>query len=131
MNSALEFLKKAGVFYLATENGDQPKVRPFGIAASCGGRLYICTKDGKDCFLQMTENPKVEICAMAGEDWIRITGRVAVDSERGAKEALLEQNPHARDIYSIDDPHFAVLYFAEGSASVYRAEGGIVPVPLV
>ena len=111
METALEFLKKAGVFYLTTTDGNQPKCRPFGIVAKYNNRLYICTKNDKDCYKQMIENPKVEICAMAGDDWIRITGEIAPDPNREAKEALLEQNPFAQKIYSIDDPHFAVLCF--------------------
>lgn len=120
MDSAFEFLKRAGVFYVASAEGDQPKLRPFGVVARYKGELYICTKDEKDCFRQMEKNPKIEIAAMSGEDWIRITG-----------EAVLDQNPHVREIYSASDPHFAVLYFKKGHADIYRSVGKIEAVPLV
>lgn len=131
METALEFLKKAGVFYLTTTDGNQPKCRPFGIVAKYNNRLYICTKNDKDCYKQMIENPKVEICAMAGDDWIRITGEIAPDPNREAKEALLEQNPFAQKIYSIDDPHFTVLCFRQAQANVYQSVGQIVTIPMV
>ena len=131
METALEFLKKAGVFYLTTTDGNQPKCRPFGIVAKYNNRLYICTKNDKDCYKQMIENPKVEICAMAGDDWIRITGEIAPDPNREAKEALLQQNPFAQKIYSIDDPHFAVLCFRQAQANVYQSVGQIVTIPMV
>lgn len=131
MISALEFLHKAGVFYLATADDTQPKVRPFGIAAAHNGKLFICTKDQKDCFRQMIKNPKVEICAMFSEDWIRITGEVSVDTTPEAKESVLRQNPHAQNIYDLNDPHFTVLYLENAQAAIYKSSGGIVSVPLI
>lgn len=131
MKSAFTFLKKAVVFYVATIEGDQPKLRPFGIIANFKDRLYICTKDDKDCFREMEKNPKIEIAAMFGEDWIRVTGKVVRDFDQKAKEAVLEQNPHVQAIYSASDPHFAVLYFQKAHADIYRSIGKIEAVPLV
>lgn len=131
MKSAFEFLKKAGVFYVATVKGDQPKLRPFGVIASFKNRLYICTKDDKDCFREMEKNPRIEIAAMFGEDWIRVTGEIIRDLDKNAKEAVLEQNPHAKAIYSANDPHFAVLYFQKAHADIYRSVGKIEAVSLV
>lgn len=131
MDSAFEFLKKAGVFYVASAEGDQPKLRPFGVVARYKGELYICTKDEKDCFRQMEKNPKIEIAAMFGEDWIRVTGEVVRDNDPLAQKAVLDQNPHVREIYSASDPHFAVLYFKKGHADIYRSVGKIEAVPLV
>ena len=131
MVTALEFLKKAGVFYVTTTDGKQPKCRPFGIVAQHNDRLYICTKDDKECYKQMIQNPLIEICAMAEDDWIRITGEIAPDPSKEAKAALLEQNPFAQKIYSIDDPHFAVLCFKKATANIYQSIGQIVSVPLI
>ncbi len=131
MKSAFEFLKKAGVFYVATVEDSQPKLRPFGVIASFKNRLYICTKDDKDCFHQMEKNPKIEIAAMFGEDWIRVTGEVVRDFDQSAKDAVLKQNPHAQAIYSASDPHFAVLYFQKAHADIYRSIGKIETIPLV
>lgn len=131
MKSAFEFLKKAGVFYVATVKDSQPKLRPFGVIANFKDRLYICTKDDKDCFREMKKNPKIEIAAMFGEDWIRVTGEVVRDFNQAAKDAVLEQNPHVQAIYSASDPHFAVLYFQKAHADIYRSSGKIEAVPLV
>jgi len=131
MITALDFLKKAGVFYVTTTDGKQPKCRPFGIVAKHNDRLYICTKDNKDCYKQMVQNPLIEICAMADDDWIRITGEIAPDLSKEAKIALLEQNPFAQKIYSLDDPHFTVLCFKKATANIYQSIGQIVSVPLV
>ncbi len=131
MYSAFEFLKRAGVFYVATVEGDQPKLRPFGVIAKYKDRLYICTKDDKDCFREMEKNPKIEIAAMFGEDWIRVTGEVFRDFDQATKNAVLEQNPHVQEIYSASDPHFAVLYFHKAHADIYRSIGKIEEVPLV
>ena len=79
----------------------------------------------------MIQNPLIEICAMAEDDWIRITGEIAPDPSKEAKAALLEQNPFAQKIYSIDDPHFAVLCFKKATANIYPSIGQIVSVPLV
>ncbi len=131
MKSAFEFLRKAGVFYIATLDGEKPRLRPFGVVASFKGHLYICTKDDKDCFRQMEQNPRVEIATMLGEDWIRVTGEIVRDEDPKAKKAVLDQNPHVKDIYSADDPHFAVLYFQRAHADIYRSIGKIEAVPLL
>ena len=131
MDSAVEFLKKAGVFYIASTDGEQPKVRPFGAVMSYNNKLCLCTKDNKDCFLQMAKNPKVEICAMLGDDWIRITGEVAVEPDANAKAAMLSDCPSLQGIYSADDPHFVILCLKQGSAAVYQGVGKIVAIPLV
>ncbi len=131
MKSAFEFLRKAGVFYIATLDGEKPRLRPFGVVASFKDRLYICTKDDKDCFRQMEQNPRVEIATMLGEDWIRVTGEIVRDEDPKAKKAVLDQNPHVKAIYSADDPHFAVLYFQRAHADIYRSIGKIEAVPLL
>jgi hypothetical protein len=83
MNRVVEFLKKCGTFYLATVEGDQPRVRPFGAVLEMKGKVYICTNNKKDCFRQIKKNPKVEICGMlpSGDSWIRVSGTLVVDDK--------------------------------------------------
>ena len=76
MERVCKFLKDAGVYYLATVEGDQPRVRPFGTAHIFEGRLYIQTGKGKPCSKQIRENPKVEICAFHNGTWIRVAGEL-------------------------------------------------------
>lgn len=124
MQKTLEFLKKAGTFYIATVEKDQPRVRPFGVATAYEGRLYICTSNNKACFAQMKSNPKVEISAVVGEEWIRLTGEVAVDSSEAARAAVLEDAPFLKNMYSPSDGIFEVLYFTKGTA-VFDSYAGV------
>jgi uncharacterized pyridoxamine 5'-phosphate oxidase family protein len=90
MKKALEFLQESGIFYLATTEGDQPRVRPFGAVFEYEGKLYIVTNNTKKCFNQTLQNPKVEISSMNKKgQWIRITGEVSNDDRREVKEQLL------------------------------------------
>ncbi|AKA67931.1 pyridoxamine 5'-phosphate oxidase family protein [Clostridium scatologenes] len=119
MKKALEFLKESGTFYLATNEGDQPRVRPFGAVFEYEGKLYIVSNNTKKCFKQMIENPKVEISGMNKKgQWIRVTGEVANDDRREVKELALEAVPSLKSMYSINDGIFAVLYFTKGTATI-------------
>jgi uncharacterized pyridoxamine 5'-phosphate oxidase family protein len=119
MKKALEFLQECGTYYLATTEGDQPRVRPFGGVFEYEGKLYFTTGNTKSCFKQMIENPKVEISGMdkTGQ-WIRLTGEVANDERREVKELALETLPSLKNIYSIDDGIFSVMYFTKGTATI-------------
>lgn len=119
MKKALEFLQHCGIFYLATNEGTQPRVRPFGAVFEYEGKLYIVTNNTKQCYKQMEVNPKVEISAMNKKgQWIRITGEVANDDRREVKQLALETNPSLKSMYSVDDGIFAVLYFTKGTAVI-------------
>ena len=119
MNKALEFLQESGIFYLATTEGGQPRVRPFGAVFEYEGKLYIVSSNTKKCFSQMLENPKVEISSMNKKgQWIRVTGEVANDDRREVKELALEAVPSLKSMYNINDGIFAVLYFTKGTATI-------------
>ncbi|BCJ96505.1 NimC/NimA family protein [Anaerocolumna cellulosilytica] len=120
MNKAAQFLADCGTFYIATVEKDQPRVRPFGAVVEWDGKTYICTNNKKDVFAQMKENPKVEISAMNNTgNWIRISGKLAADPRREAKEAMLKAYPSLTKMYSLDDGIYEVLYFTEGTATIY------------
>jgi len=124
MKEALDFLKESGTFYLATIEGDQPRVRPFGAAFEYEGKLYIVTNNTKNCFKQMLENPKVEISSMNKKgQWIRIAGEVSNDDTREVKEVAFEAYPFLKSMYNIDDGIFAVLYFTKGTATISSVNG--------
>jgi uncharacterized pyridoxamine 5'-phosphate oxidase family protein len=120
VKKALEFLKQSGVFYLATNEGDQPRVRPFGAVFEYEGKIYIVTNNKKDCFKQMVKNPKVEISSMNKKgQWIRITGEVANDNRTEVKKFALESIPQLKSMYSIDDGIFTTFYFTKGNGGIY------------
>ena len=123
MKRVQEFLKKCGTYYLATVEGDQPRVRPFGTAEIFEGRLYIQTGKVKEVSKQIQKNNKVELCAFDGEQWLRVAGTLARDERVEAKEDMLEKNPGLKKMYSATDDNTEVLYFEHAVATFYRFGG--------
>ena len=117
MEEVFEFLKKCGTFYLATEDGDMPKVRPFGVVNIFEGKLYIQTGKVKSVSKQMQINPNVEICGFMDGKWVRLSGKVVRDDRREAKKSMLDANPILRGMYSEDDDNTEVLYFENAKAT--------------
>lgn len=118
MEEVYEFLKKCGTYYLATVDGDQPRVRPFGTIAMFEGKLYIQTGKVKPCSKQLHANPKAEICAFNGGEWIRVSGKLIPDERRAAKAHMLDEYPNLRGMYNEDDDNTEVLYFEDATAVI-------------
>ena len=118
MERVEKFLKEAGTYYLATVDGDQPRVRPFGTVNNFEGKLYIQTGKSKDVSKQIHANPKVEICAFKDGHWIRIACELAEDDRREAKKAMLDAYPQLRGMYSEDDGNTEVLYMKNAVATI-------------
>lgn len=118
MKEVQKFLKECGVYYLATVEGDQPRVRPFGTAEIFEDHLYIQTGKNKDVFKQIRENNNVEICAYKDGKWIRVTGKLILDDRVEAKKYMLDMNPDLRGMYNELDDNTAVLYFESGQAII-------------
>ena len=110
------FLNEAETYYLATIDGDQPRVRPFGTVLLSGGKLYIQTGKIKDVSRQIANNPKVEVCAFKDGKWLRLSGELAEDENRDIKLAMLEKMPVLKNMYSADDGNMQMLYFKHGKA---------------
>ena len=119
MKEVLEFIKSCGVYYLATTDGDQPRVRPFGTAEEFEGKLYIQTGKKKDCYRQLLENPNAEICCFKDGRWLRLKGKLIPDDRVEAKKDMLDKNPSLRGMYDENDDNTIVLYFEEGEATFY------------
>jgi len=117
MQSVYEFIKKCGTYYLATVDGDQPRVRPFGTIDLFDGKLYIQTGKSKDVSKQIQANPKVEISCFADGQWLRVAGKLVRDERREAKAHMLDAYPHLRGMYSEDDDNTEVLYFEDATAT--------------
>ena len=120
MKETYDFLKRCGVYYLATvdEEGN-PRVRPFGTAEIFEGKLYIETGKKKEVFKQIMNHPVVELSAcLPGEEWIRIKGKLVLDDRIEAKKDMLDKNPHLRQMYDENDDNTAVLYFEEAVATI-------------
>ncbi len=118
MKRVLDFLKNAGIYYLATVEGDQPRVRPFGTAKEFEGKLYIQTGRVKPVSRQIAENPKVEICAFKDGSWIRIACELAEDDRVEAKKAMLDEYPELRGMYNENDGNTQVFYMKNALATI-------------
>ena len=112
-----QFLKDSGAYYLATVEGDQPRVRPFGTANIFEGRLYIQTGKVKDVSRQLAANPKAEICAFKDGVWLRVAGTLVNDDRVEAKADMLEHYPSLKAMYSAEDDNTQVLYFENATAT--------------
>lgn len=118
MEEVLQYLKENPVFFLATTEGEQPRVRPFGAVAEFEGNLYICTNNKKKVFEQMKANEKVEICGMDKKGGcIRIEAKAVQDDRNEARAAMLEANPALENMYKVDDMVFEVLFLKEAIAT--------------
>ena len=119
MEEVLEFLKKYHVFYLATADGDQPRVRPFGALAVVNGKLYTQTGKVKDVAKQLKANPKAEVCCFGEGKWLRIACELVWDDSYDTIHALLEQNPNLRRMYDENDGNCLGLRFENATATFY------------
>ena len=123
MQEVLDFLKKAGTYFLATVEGDQPRVRPFGTAHIFEGKLYIQTGKSKPCSKQMVANPKIEISACLDGSWVRIAATAVTDDRVEAKQSMLDAYPMLKDRYSAQDDNTHVLYLKDATAKIESFTG--------
>lgn len=124
MDEILKYLKDAGTYYLATTDGNQPRVRPFGTASIFEGKLYIQTGNVKDVFSQMRKNPKIEICTMGKDNtWIRISATAVCDDRIDARQHMLDEYPDLQKMYAADDGNCEVLYLKDATANIYSFTG--------
>lgn len=116
MDKVLKFLKDAETYYLATVEGDQPRVRPFGTVHVFEGKLYIQTGKVKDVSKQLHQNPKAEICAFKNGEWLRVSGKLIEDNRNEARQSMLDAYPGLQKMYKADDGNTEVFYFENATA---------------
>ena len=117
MREVYEFLKKCGTYYLATVEGDQPRVRPFGTVDIFEDKLYIQTGKSKAVSKQIQANPNVELCAFADGKWLRVAGRLVRDDRVEPKRHMLDAYPALQGMYSAEDDNTEVLFFEDATAT--------------
>lgn len=118
MQEVCEFLKQCNTYYLATADGDQPHVRPFGTAELFEGKLYIQTGKVKNVYRQMKANPKVEISGMTGGKWIRLEATAVEDDRAEARQHMLDAYPSLKKMYSADDGNTVVFSLENATATI-------------
>lgn len=123
MKEVYDFLKKSETYYLATVEGDQPRVRPFGTVELFEGKLYIQTGKAKKVSQQMQANPKIEICAMHGGEWLRVAATAVRDDRLEPKQHMLKAYPMLEKMYKAEDPNTEVLYLKDATATFYAFQG--------
>lgn len=125
MSEVVNFISEAGTFYIATVDGNEPKVRPFGLAIEHEGKIYFGTSNQKDVYRQLQANPNFEVSTTAQDKrWIRLKGKAVFDNNLTVKAKAFEILPQLKDIYnSADNPIFEVFYVFEGEASIYSFTG--------
>lgn len=116
MDQVEKFLKEAQTYYLATVEGDQPRVRPFGTAHIFESKLYIQTGKVKDVSKQLHQNPKAEICAFKDGEWLRVSGELIEDDRVEARQSMLDAYPSLQKMYQADDGNTEVFYFKDATA---------------
>lgn len=118
MEETYEFLKKCETYYLATVEGDQPRVRPFGTVDIFEGKLYIQTGKVKNVSKQIMANPKIEICAFYEGKWIRVEAKAIEDDRIEAKQHMLDAYPSLQSMYRADDGNTQVFYLKDATATI-------------
>lgn len=115
-----DYLAECKVFYLATVDGDNARVRPFGVSEIYNGRLYLMSCKSKDVFKQLVKNPNFELSATKanGAEWIRVSGKLVNDDDVVMKQYILDQNPELKQLYQADD-NMAAMYITEGEARFF------------
>ncbi len=116
LEKIVDFIDKARVYYLATDDDGQPRVRPFGTALLYSGRLYIQTGKSKSVSKQLAKNPNAELCAFSDGVWLRVSGRLVNDDSKEVKSVMLDKYPELKGMYSADDDNTQVLFFENATA---------------
>ena len=123
MQTVHDFLKKTGTYYIATIDGDLPRVRPFGTINLFEGRLYIQTGKKKDIYKQLKTNPKIEISAFDGETWLRLAATLVEDNRTVTQESMLAAYHNLRSMYAVNDGNSVVFYLKDAIAAFYTFSG--------
>lgn len=126
MSKVVNFLNTTEAYFLATVEDGEARVRPIGVTVKFNDRVYFGTNNQKDMFKQIKNNPSIAISAFNGEQWIRITGNAVFDNSIEAKNALLEANPHLKEMYSADDDIFEVFYVDNMKALLCSFTGDVI-----
>lgn len=121
MNKAVEFIGTRGLYFLTTIRDNKPRVRPFGFCYDYQGKFLIPTENKKNCYLEMKENPHVELCACHEDDWLRVSGTVKEVKDPQIYDSFFENVPLMNEFFQKDDPNF-VIFEMEGTALLFHNE---------
>lgn len=123
MLNVIKFLKDSPIFYLATVDGDQARVRPLGFVMEYDGKICFCTANTKNMYKQMKQNPKIEIAACVETKTLRITGEAEFITDAASQQKVLDEMPMLKSIYSVGDGKFEVFAIKNAVASYITMSG--------
>jgi uncharacterized pyridoxamine 5'-phosphate oxidase family protein len=118
MEEILAYLKECKTFYIATSEGDQPRVRPFGAITEFEGNIYLVTNNSKKVYQQLLQNPKLEISGTNKDSWIRLEATAVRDDRKAAREKMLTDVPSLSGMYTATDERMEVLYLKDATATI-------------
>lgn len=119
MKRVYEFLKQCGYYFLATVDGDKPRVRPFGTVNLFKNRIYVQTGKVKSVAKQLKQNPHVELSAMNNDGkWVRVSAEAVLDESFEAQESMLNEYPSLKSMYAVGDGNTEVYYLKNGKAQI-------------
>jgi len=118
MDEVLNFLTENPIFYIATVDGNIPKVRPFGFVMEFEGKLYFATSNQKNVYKQLKANPNFEVSTTSKTmEWLRLKGQAVFNTNKQNKQAALDAMPMLKKMYSVDDSIFELFYIENGEAT--------------
>ena len=124
MKQIIDFLNEAKIFFVATVEGNKPRVRPFGAQIEYEGKIYFCTNKKKDVHKQLLANPCIEICGLNSKnEWIRLSGEAVMDDRVEVRRAMLKAYPSLKGMYKEDDGLFEVFYIKDPEATLFNITG--------
>ena len=118
MSKIGEFLKEAGVFFLATTDGNQPKIRPLGACLDVDGKIIFGVGDFKAVYRQLVANPLVEIVACKNDGhWLRYTGKAGFETDTKYAEMMIK-NSGLEGIYNENTGNKLMAFHLEDAKAV-------------
>ena len=124
MNEVLQFLSENPTFYLATVEGNIPKVRPFGFVMNYQNKLYFCTSNQKDVYKQLNANPHFEVSTVSKtNEWLRLSGKAVFDTNQATQQAALDAAPFLSRMYQVNDSKFELFYIEDATAIIRDMKG--------
>jgi uncharacterized pyridoxamine 5'-phosphate oxidase family protein len=119
MSKVNDYLNETGVFFLATADGDQPRLRPLGAHLEMDGKVMFGVGDFKDVYRQLQANPKVEVVACKQDGhWMRYTGTAVFETDYKYAETILDAMPNLRGIYNDETGHKMAVFHLENATAV-------------
>ncbi len=119
MERTAKFLQEAENYFIATIDNDKPRVRPFSTVLVYDGKLYINTGKDKNVSKQIHANPNVEICALNGPQWLRVSATLVEDPRLEVKQAMFDAYKTLQELFSVESENTEVFYLKDAVATFY------------